>query len=399
MLGDILHLDWVAQIRLVGAIGAYCLVIGNARPLRRHGLIARELLHDTGHHRFHFLENVFLLDEAHLDIELVKLAGQTVGARVLVAEAGCNLKIAVETRHHQKLLILLRRLRQRVELAGMNAARHQEVARTFRARRGQDRRRELVEAGLFHPLADRTDDRKPCHDVLVQGLAAQIQEPVLQAQIFRIVRLSEHRHWQFLGLAQHLDFGHDQLDLAGWQILVDRASGAILHPTVDADHPLGPDGFGGLERWRFRVSHYLREAIVVAHVDKQQPAMVTHAVDPTGNAGGGADVGLSKCAAGMRAVTVQGAVGHGRNSCSLGSETALKISAILIAAEKHIGRTGCQARGLGAGSKTIGAQSSTALIGQLTISSTYLSRKCHTVPRLLPSVAANISRSALATLI
>ena len=55
----------------------------------------------------------------HLHIELVKLAGRTVAACILVAEAWGNLEITVEARGHQKLLKLLRRLRQGVELAGV----------------------------------------------------------------------------------------------------------------------------------------------------------------------------------------------------------------------------------------------------------------------------------------
>ena len=119
------------------------------------GLPFGELLEHAGDDRLHGREDVFLLDEAHLDVELVELARQAVGARVLVAEARRDLEVAVEARHHQQLLVLLRRLRQRVELAGMNARRHQEVARAFGRRGREDRRRELVEAGLVHALADR----------------------------------------------------------------------------------------------------------------------------------------------------------------------------------------------------------------------------------------------------
>ena len=83
---------------------------------------------------------------AHLEIELVELAGRAVGAARLVAKARRDLEIAVEARHHQQLLELLRRLRQGVELAGMEPARHQIVARALGRDRGQDRRLELGEA-------------------------------------------------------------------------------------------------------------------------------------------------------------------------------------------------------------------------------------------------------------
>ena len=71
------------------------------------------------------------VDEAHLDVELGELE-PAVGARGLVAEAAHDLVVAVLAAHHQQLLQLLRRLRQRVERARLQAGRHQEVARTLR---------------------------------------------------------------------------------------------------------------------------------------------------------------------------------------------------------------------------------------------------------------------------
>ena len=177
MLGHILHLDGVAQVRLVGTVLGDRLVVGNARPLLGDGLLlpvgvhTRELLEDAGDDRLHRREDVVLLDEAHLDVELIELARQAVGARVLVAEAGRDLEVAVEARHHQKLLVLLRRLRQGVELAGVNARGDEKVARAFGRGRRQNRRRELEEAGLRHALPDRGGDGQALHDVLVQRLA------------------------------------------------------------------------------------------------------------------------------------------------------------------------------------------------------------------------------------
>ena len=175
-------------------------------------------------------ENVVLRDEAHLHVELVELARQPVGARVLVAEAWRDLEIAVEARHHDELLELLRRLRQRVEFSRMQPRRHQKVARALRRGGGQDRRLELVEAGGAHQLAHLRHDRDAAHDVAVQRLAAQIEEAVFEPRVLRIIRLAENRQRQLRRLRKNLDLAREDLDLAGRQIGVQRVRRAGCGP-------------------------------------------------------------------------------------------------------------------------------------------------------------------------
>ncbi len=237
MCADRLHLDRVAQIRLVGAIFADRRVIGNARPFLGHRLAVGELLEQPGHHRRHGVPDVFLGDEAHFEIELVELARQPVGPRILVAEAGRDLEVAVEAGDHQQLLILLRRLRQRKEGARMNAARHEEIARTLGRRSGQDRRRIFGKADLAHAPAHRGDHLGALDDVGMQRLAAEIEEAILEPDFFGIVRLAEHRQRQFLGLAQHFELADEHFDAAGRLLGVDGLGRPRLDLAIDADHP------------------------------------------------------------------------------------------------------------------------------------------------------------------
>ena len=72
-----------------------------------------------GHIREEFLqqsEDVFFFAERPLQIELRELR-LAVGAQVLVAEAARDLEVSLDSRHHQQLFELLRRLWQRVEPA------------------------------------------------------------------------------------------------------------------------------------------------------------------------------------------------------------------------------------------------------------------------------------------
>ena len=264
-----------------------------------HRLALGKVLEHAGDHRLHRREHVVLRNKTHLDVELIKLARQAVGARVLVAETGRDLEVAVEAGHHQQLLVLLRRLRQRVEFSGMDARRHQEVARAFRRGRGQDRGLELEEALLLHPLAHRIDDRAAGHDVLVQFLATQVEETVLKPYVLRIFLLAEHRQRQLGGGAQHLDLGNIDLDLPGRQFRIDGAFRAPAHLAVDPHHPLRAELFDLLEGRRIRVGDDLGDAVMVAQVDEQHAAMVADAMDPARQAGRLVDVAFAERAACM----------------------------------------------------------------------------------------------------
>ena len=156
-------------------------------------------------HRLNGGEHVLLGDEAHLHIELIELPGRAVSTRVFVAEARGNLEVAVKTRHHQQLLKLLRSLGQGIELARMQTRGHEEVARAFWARGGQDRGLEFGEPLPDHALAHRINDVGAQDDVAMQGLAAQIEIAMLEAQFLGIVWLTKDRDGQFGRFRQDLD--------------------------------------------------------------------------------------------------------------------------------------------------------------------------------------------------
>ena len=90
-------------------------------------------------------EDDFGAREGDLQVDLGEL-GLTVGAQVFVAEAARDLEVLVEAGDHEDLLEDLRRLRQRVELAGMNAAGDEVVARAFGRGARHEGRFDLVEA-------------------------------------------------------------------------------------------------------------------------------------------------------------------------------------------------------------------------------------------------------------
>ena len=140
--------------------------------------MGRELTEEIGQDRFDDFEDIFLLDETHLDVELIKLARRPVSPTVLVAKTGSDLEVAVKSCDHQELLELLRSLRQGVESAGVQTRRHQVVPRALGAGRRQDRRLELGEALRDHLLTQATDHCRAQHDVVMHIAPPQVEKAV-----------------------------------------------------------------------------------------------------------------------------------------------------------------------------------------------------------------------------
>ena len=198
MVTDHLHLDRVAQVGLVAAVFQQGFRIGDARPVGIDRAAAPEFLEQPLDDGLDRGEDILLVHEGHFQVELVEVGGAAVGARVFIAEAGGDLEILVEARDHDQLLELLRRLRQRVELARMQARGHQEVARAFGRGSRDDRRLEFGEALVPHPVADRPHHLRPQHDIVVQRLAPQIQEAIGEARFLGVFLVAEDRQGKFV---------------------------------------------------------------------------------------------------------------------------------------------------------------------------------------------------------
>ena len=312
MLAHVLHPDRVAQVGLVRPIPFQRIAVGNARPvgvdLARHlaDLLALlfEMFEQPLQHRLNGGEDVVLGDEAHLDVQLVEVGGRAVRAGVFIAETGRDLEVTVETCDLDQLLELLRRLGQGVELARMQARRHQKVARALWGRGGDDRRLEFREPLIPHGVAQPAHHVRPQHHVLVHRLAPQVQEAVGQPGFFGVFGVAEDRQWQLFRRAKHLDLGHVNLDLAGRNLGVDQRRIPRLHAAIHPDDPLRPHLLQRREGRRVPVAQKLRDPVMVAQVDEQHPAMVAHPVDPAGKPDGFTHMGLVQRGTGVAAIGV-----------------------------------------------------------------------------------------------
>jgi len=229
--------------------------------------------------------DVLRSDERRLDVDLRELR-LTIGAQILIAEASRDLEIPVEARHHEELLVELRRLRQRVELPGVHAAGNQIVAGTLRRGLRENWRLDFQEPPGAELAARRLQQPVPKHQVALQLGATEVEIAVAQPQLLGGQRLS-------LG-SGHGNGGRDSrpddanrarlhFHIAGGQLRVParfRAGGDLTLHEHDALLPYG----GG--RTLHRVAHDrriegdLHDALTVAQVDEDQPAEVSLAVHP-----------------------------------------------------------------------------------------------------------------------
>ena len=116
-----------------------------------------------------------------------------------------DLKVAVHAGDHQDLLEDLRRLRQREELAGVDAARHEVVARPFRRRLGQHRRLDLEEPLLVEVLPDRHRRAVAQDQVALHARPAQVDVAVLEPRLFGDLDLVGDHERRRLRLVQQPD--------------------------------------------------------------------------------------------------------------------------------------------------------------------------------------------------
>ena len=206
--------------------------------------------------------------------------GLTVGAQVLVAEAAHNLEVLVVAGHHEQLLERLRRLGQGVELVGVHAARHDEVARAFGRGAHQIGGLDFEEALGIEEAANLLGHLVAQDEVALQRRTAQVEVAVLHPQVVTAVRdLLDGE-----GRGQRLV---EDVDLLGRHLDVARRHLGVLRRTLDdaardLDDELASQTGGRLACLGRGVllDDNLRDAVAVAQVDEGHRPEVSHFLHP-----------------------------------------------------------------------------------------------------------------------
>ena len=165
----------------------------------------------------------------------------------------------------------------------VDSAGHEEIARALGRRARHEGRLDFHKAVLVHVLSDRKRRAVPQAEPFLHARAAQVEIAITQPRLLRrlIVRNREGRR---LGFVEQEQRARAHFNFTRRNLAIDSLRRPLDDVALDADHELGPDRVGLLVRLgaRLAIAHHLRNARVVAQINKDQVAEVTAAVHPAG---------------------------------------------------------------------------------------------------------------------
>ena len=268
-VGEVLQFDSEARVGLVHAVAVHGVAVLHAGE-GRGNVHSEGVLPDFFEHVFDKRVHVFAVDEAKLDIDLRKF-GLAVCAEVFVAEAFSHLVVAFDARYHQHLLVLLGRLVERVEHAGICAAGPEEFARAFGRALEKNGGFDFDEILRVEVVADSLC-RLVAHAQKVEvARSAEVEIAVLEAEVFVdpvgvFVVEGEGEH---VADVVYYHVGRDDFDFARFEV---RVFSAVLPEFDFAENLDYAFVFEFLRLFvdvrRFGVEDDLRYAVAVAKVDE-----------------------------------------------------------------------------------------------------------------------------------
>ena len=303
-VAHVLDLEAVAQIGAIDAVALHRVGVRHAAHAS-FGKAAPALDPQRADHLLGDVDDVVLRHERRLDVDLRELR-LAVGAQILVAKAAGDLEVAVVARDHQQLLVDLRRLRQRVELAGMHATRHEVVARALGRGLRENRRLDLEEAGVGEKATRALQQPMPQHQVALQLVAAEIEVAVLETQLLRGKRLvlaARDGNGRRLRRPDDAERRGAHLDGARAHVGVSHRLRTLGDRALDDDDCLGAErrrACADVGASRARVEGHLHQTCPIAKIDEHQSAEIARPMNPASKPHCLTNVFNAKCAAGMR---------------------------------------------------------------------------------------------------
>ena len=282
--------------------------VGFVRTVAAHGIVplhalqrgqfhAANLLEEMAGHVFEDVEHVFLLHKRHFAVYLCEL-GLAVGPQVFVAETLGYLEVTVHAGHHEELLEGLRTLRQGIELAGIHARRHHEIAGPFGRAADEDGGLHLHELARVEEVAYEDGHAVAQLEILAHGGAANVEVAVFHADVVSAVGIVFDGERGGETRREHRERGDDYLDVARVHIRVFALP--LAHTALDLNAVFAAQLVGLFTECPVVgfVEHELCDAVTVAQVDERHAAHLARTLNPAGQGHFRAGVGeaqLSAC--------------------------------------------------------------------------------------------------------
>ncbi len=183
------------------------------------------------------------LDEGHFQVELGEFR-LTVGTQIFVAEATGHLHVAVVAGDHQNLFIELRRLRERIKRAVLDAAGNEIVAGAFGGAAAKHGSFDIEKTVLVEVVAHFLDDAVAELQNALRFGAAQIEKAIFQSQVFAGQIGSGGQKRRRGRAVENGQLFHAQFNFARDEFWIGGAFGTTRHAAGDHEHPFATNGFG-----------------------------------------------------------------------------------------------------------------------------------------------------------
>ena len=187
-------------------------------------------LENRGEHSFGQRVNIVRRDERRFDVDLGEFR-LAIGAQIFVAKTFCDLKIFFHPGDHEQLLVLLRRLRQRVKFPRRQPAGNEKIARAFRRALRKNRRFDFEETLRVEIIARRFGDAMTQAQIARKLRPAQIEVAISQPQIFVVNSSSSGNGRSARRDSRISNFVGHHLDIAGRQLRIFRARANAARPV------------------------------------------------------------------------------------------------------------------------------------------------------------------------
>ena len=245
---------------------------------------------------FEYLKYVFLVGKRHFAVYLCEL-WLTVSAQVFIAETLGNLKIAIESTHHQELFQGLWTLWQSIELTGIHTAGHHEVTCAFRSTSNKYWSLNLYKVLIVEEVTNQDGHTVTQFKILSHNSTAQVKISVFHADIISTVSIIFNSEWRCKALAQHVELFGKNFNIASRHFSILRLALADFTRHLYApfaSHAVGLFAECGISRL---IEYQLCDSVAVAQVNECHTAHLTCSLYPSGKCHFAAGISESKLTA------------------------------------------------------------------------------------------------------